>query len=50
MKDIMVITAVISGQDKLEGYEIVLDTAEKKEIEVTVAENGAILEDSGEAK
>jgi hypothetical protein len=47
-KEIMQITAVKDGQDVLEGYEIVFETAEKKGVEVTVAPNGEILEDSGE--
>ena len=48
LKEIMEITAVNEGQDVLEGYEIVLETADKKEIEVTLAPDGTILEDSGE--
>ena len=47
-KEIMEITAVKYKKDSLEGYEIVLDTAEKKEVEVTVAPDGKIIEDSGE--
>jgi hypothetical protein len=47
-KEIMEITAVKDGQDALEGYEIVFETTEKKGVEVTVAPNGEILEDSGE--
>ena len=35
---------------ELEGYEIELTTADKKEVEVTVAPDGKILEDSGEKK
>ena len=35
---------------KLEGYEILLDTADRKEVEVTVAPDGKIVEDSGEQK
>ena len=35
--------------DKLESYEIELETADKK-VEVTVAPNGKILEDSTEEK
>jgi hypothetical protein len=49
-KEIMEITAVKDGEDALEGYEIVLETADKKEVEVTVAPDGKILEDSGEEK
>ncbi len=49
-QEIMEITAVKDGKDELEGYEIVLETADKKEVEVTVAPDGKILEDSGEKK
>ena len=44
----MQITSMESGTDALEGYEIVLETAENKEVEVTVAPDGVILEDSAE--
>ena len=49
-KEIMEIMAVKGGKDALEGYEIVLETTDKKDIEVTVAPDGIILEDSGETK
>lgn len=48
LKEIMEITSVKDGKDVLEGYEIVLETAESQEVEVTVAPDGKILEDSGE--
>lgn len=35
---------------ELEGYEVVLVTADKKEVEVMVAPDGRILEDSGDEK
>jgi hypothetical protein len=47
-KEIMEITAVKDGEDVLEGYEIVLETADKKEVEIAVAPDGRILEESGE--
>jgi hypothetical protein len=47
LKEIMMITAVQDGQDALEGYEIVLQTADEKEVEITVAPDGTMLEDSG---
>ncbi len=50
IKEIMEITLVKDGKDALEGYEIVLETSDKKEVEVTVAPDGKILEDSGEKK
>ena len=49
-KEIMEITAIKDGKDELEGYEVVLETADKKEVEVTVAPDGKILEDSSEKK
>lgn len=48
MKEIMEITLVDNGQDVLEGYEIILEKADKKDIEITVAPDGVILEDSGD--
>ena len=48
LEEIMEITAVTDGQDALEGYEIVLETADEKDVEITVAPDGKILEDSGE--
>jgi hypothetical protein len=50
IKEIMQITAVHDGMDALEGYEIVLKTADMKEVEITVAPDGKVLEDSGEKK
>jgi uncharacterized membrane protein YkoI len=45
-REVMEITAVKNGKDELEGYEVVLKTANKKPIEITVAPDGRILEDS----
>jgi hypothetical protein len=50
IKEIMEITAVTEGKDALEGYEIILETVDKIEVELTVAPDGKILEDSGEKK
>lgn len=50
IKEIMQITAVVDGEEAPEGFEIMLETAAKKEVEVTVAPDGKILEDSGEMK
>ncbi len=44
---VMEISAVQDGKDVLEGYEIVVETADKNALELTVAPEGAILEDSG---
>jgi hypothetical protein len=41
---------VKNNKEMLEGYEIVLETADKKEVEVTVAPDGKILEDSTDEK
>ena len=50
MKEIMEITAVKNGKDELEGYEIVLRTRHKKNVEITVAPDGKMLEDSADEK
>ena len=50
LKEILESTAVTDGKEVLEGYEIVLETANKKGVEVTVAPDGKILEDSGKKK
>jgi uncharacterized membrane protein YkoI len=46
MMEIMEIMEVKGNEDKLEGYEIVLQTGDNKEVEVTIAPDGKILEDS----
>ena len=50
MKEIMEITDVKGKDEKLEGYEIVLETADKKEVEVTIGPDGKVLEDSTDPK
>src|SRR5262245_25801756 len=50
LKEVMEITAVMGKAEKLEGYEIVLTTADNRQVEVTVAPDGKILEDSGAKK
>ena len=47
LKEAMAITAVKEGKEALEGYEILLSTAAKKDVELTVAPDGRILEDAG---
>jgi len=47
LKEIMMIMDVADGREALEGYEIVLDTADNKEVEITVAPDGSVLENSG---
>jgi len=48
IKEVMEISLVKDGKDVLEGYEIVFETFDAKEAEVTVAPDGKILEESGE--
>jgi hypothetical protein len=50
LKEIMEITAVVDGQDVLDGYEVVLETADRRGVEITVAPDGKIVEDSAEEK
>jgi Putative beta-lactamase-inhibitor-like, PepSY-like len=44
MKEIMAVTAVTNGNEHLEGYEIVVQRTHKKDIEMTIAPDGKILE------
>jgi len=44
--EVLEINAVKDGKEELEGYEIVLTTADKKSVEITLAPDGKILEDS----
>jgi uncharacterized membrane protein YkoI len=46
MKEVMEITEIKDKKEVHGGFEIVLETADKKEVEVTVAKDGKILEDS----
>jgi hypothetical protein len=50
IREVMVVTAVKSGRDTLEGYEIVLKASGQKPVEVTFAPDGKILEEAGEEK
>jgi hypothetical protein len=50
LKEIMEVTEVEGKAERLEGYEVVLETADKKEVEITVAADGKVLEDSGDKK
>lgn len=49
IREVMQVTQVKAGVDVLEGYEIVLQTTEKQEVEISVAADGKVLEDSGKA-
>ena len=50
IKEVMEITEIKDRKEVHGGFEIVLQTAKKKDVEVTVAKDGKILEDSGEKK
>ena len=50
MKEVMEITEIKDGKEVHGGYEIVLETAAKKSVEVTIAKDGTVLEDSGAGK
>jgi len=50
LKEIMEETEVKGKDEKVVAYEVVLETADKKEVEVKVSTDGEILEDSGEEK
>lgn len=50
LKEIMEETEVKGKDEKVVAYEVVLETADKKEVEVKVSKDGKILEDSGAEK
>ena len=50
MKEIMEETEVKGKQEKLSAYEVVLTTADSREVEVRLAPDGMILEDTGAKK
>ena len=50
LKEIMAVTDVTDGKERLEGYEIVVQRAMKKDVEMTVAPDGKILEGAGAEK
>ncbi len=50
LKEIMEETEVKGREEKLAAYEVVLDTADKQEVELKLAPDGKILEESGEKK
>lgn len=45
VKQVMAVTDVQAGEDVLEGYEISLETVEKNKTEITIAQDGKILEE-----
>lgn len=50
LKEALKITDVKDKKEVSGGYEVILETSDKKEVEVTVSDEGKILEDSGEEK
>jgi hypothetical protein len=50
LKDVMEMTDVKGTTETLHGYEITLTTADNQSVEVTVAPDGKVLEDSGAKK
>jgi hypothetical protein len=50
IKEVMALTDVKDGKDVPAGYEIVLETAGRKEVEITVAPDGRVLENSAKVK
>ncbi len=50
IKEVMEIMDVKEGKDVLHGYEIIVETADKKELEITVAPDGKILEEPKDEK
>jgi hypothetical protein len=50
MKVIMEVIDVKDGKETPGGFEVTLETADKKEVEVVVSADGKITEDSGEKK
>lgn len=50
IKEVMQTMVIKNGKDQLEGYEITLRTDSKKHVEVTIAPDGNMLEDSGVKK
>src|SRR5205823_3644134 len=50
LKEAMEVTEIKDKKEVMDGYEITLQTADKKDVEVVVAPDGKIKEDSGEKK
>jgi hypothetical protein len=47
LKEIMAVTDVKNGVERLEGYEVVIQRALRKDVEMTIAPDGKILEGPG---
>jgi hypothetical protein len=50
LKEIMEVMEVKDKKEVLEGYEVVIETAEKKKVELMLAPDGKILEEEGNVK
>ena len=50
LKEIMAVTDVTNGAERLEGYEIVVRRSMRKDVEMTIAPDGRILEGPGAEK
>lgn len=50
LKEIMAVTDVKNGVEHLEGYEIVVQRARRKDVEITIAPGGKVLEGPGKEK
>src|SRR5262245_24178865 len=50
LKEIMEETEVKGKDEKLSAYEVIVETADKKKVEVRVSPQGKVLEDTGEKK
>jgi uncharacterized membrane protein YkoI len=48
IREVMAVTEVKGGKEALEGYEVTLRTADKKEQEIMISPDGKILEESGD--
>jgi hypothetical protein len=47
IKEAMAVTEIKGGRETLEGYEVLLTMADKKEQEILIAPDGKVLEESG---
>jgi hypothetical protein len=50
LKEVMAVTAVTGGVERPEGYEIVVQRAHRKDIEMMMASDGRVLEGPGQEK
>lgn len=50
LKEVMAVTETAGGVERLEGYEIVVQRVRRKDVEMTIAPDGRILEGPGQEK